>query len=363
MECTICYNKIEEGAGYNKWRCAHIFHKKCIIDWNTSCPVCRCDDRNYENIENKEYIETYGEISDFRGHTDGVNCLCAQAHNNKLFSGSDDKTIRVWNTETYEEIATLRGHTSYVMCLCAQAHKNKLFSGSCDIRVWNTETYEEITTLRGHTSPIICFALHNNKLFSGSYDQTIHVWNTETYEQIATLEGHTGPVLCFALHDNKLFSGSMYETNIRIWNTETYEQIATLKSHTISEGALREHDSNVVVRCLTHHGNKLYSGGGGGNFRIWNTETYEQISNTYPHKDRLGFGCSVHCLTHFENILVSADMDRIIRIWNIEIGEQIEVLRGHPGNIKCLIVHENKLYSGLGNGTGSENNTIRVWKI
>ena len=176
MECTICYNKIEEGAGYNKWRCAHIFHKKCIIDWNTSCPVCRCDDRNYENIENKEYIETYGEISDFRGHTDGVNCLCAQAHNNKLFSGSDDKTIRVWNTETYEEIATLRGHTSYVMCLCAQAHKNKLFSGSCDIRVWNTETYEEIATLEGHSSSVSCLTLHENKLYSGSDDKTIRVW-------------------------------------------------------------------------------------------------------------------------------------------------------------------------------------------
>ena len=40
MECTICYNEIEEGTGYNKWNCTHSFHKNCIIDWDKSCPVC-----------------------------------------------------------------------------------------------------------------------------------------------------------------------------------------------------------------------------------------------------------------------------------------------------------------------------------
>jgi len=61
MECTICYNKIEEGSGHNKWKCTHIFHKKCIIGLDKSCPVCRCEGRNYENIE------TYGEMA--IGHT------------------------------------------------------------------------------------------------------------------------------------------------------------------------------------------------------------------------------------------------------------------------------------------------------
>ena len=128
MECTICYNKIEEGSGHNKWKCTHSFHKKCIIGWDKSCPVCRCEGRNYENIE------TYETIAILRGHTDSVNCLTL--HENKLFSGGDDMTIRVWNTETYEEIATLEGHTYIVWCLTL--HENKLYSGSWDktIRVW-----------------------------------------------------------------------------------------------------------------------------------------------------------------------------------------------------------------------------------
>ena len=116
----------------------------------------------------------YTEIATLRGHTDSVRCLTL--HENKLFSGSRDKTIRIWNTETYEEIATLRGHTGGVCCLTL--HENKLFSGSNDktIRIWNTETYEEIAVLRGRTSYVNCITHHENKLYSGSVDKTIRIW-------------------------------------------------------------------------------------------------------------------------------------------------------------------------------------------
>ena len=83
-----------------------------------------------------EFLKTpkYTELSIMRGHTAWVNCLAI--HENKLYSGSDDKTIRVWNTETYEEISTVIGHTDYVICLTL--HENRLYSGSYDntIRVW-----------------------------------------------------------------------------------------------------------------------------------------------------------------------------------------------------------------------------------
>ena len=78
--------------------------------------------------------------------------------------------------ERYTEIATLRGHTDYVWCLTI--HENKLYSGGYDktIRVWNTETHEEIATLRGHTSSVRCLTLHENKLYFGSDDETISIW-------------------------------------------------------------------------------------------------------------------------------------------------------------------------------------------
>lgn len=63
MECTICYNEIEEGAGHNKWTCSHSFHETCILYWDKSCPVCRCDDR--KDIKLYKYTNIYFDIEYF----------------------------------------------------------------------------------------------------------------------------------------------------------------------------------------------------------------------------------------------------------------------------------------------------------
>ena len=77
----------------------------------------------------------------------------------------------------YTQIATLRGHTDPVYCLTL--HENKLYSGSGDeiIRIWNTKTYEEIATLEGDTGGVNCLTVHENKLYSGCNDESIHIWN------------------------------------------------------------------------------------------------------------------------------------------------------------------------------------------
>ena len=68
--------------------------------------------------------------------------------------------------------ATLQGHTYQVICLIV--HNDILYSGSDDrtIRAWNLDTNECITALQGHTGHVICLIVHNNILYSGSADRT-----------------------------------------------------------------------------------------------------------------------------------------------------------------------------------------------
>ncbi len=73
-------------------------------------------------------------------------------------------------------IATLQGHTISVRCLIV--HNNILYSGSGDktIRAWNLDTNECIATLQGHNYSVYCLIVHNNILYSGSLDKTIRAW-------------------------------------------------------------------------------------------------------------------------------------------------------------------------------------------
>lgn len=121
-------------------------------------------------------------------------------------------------TPLYTELANLRGHTDTVKCLTIL--KNKLYSTSNDktIRIWDTETYKEIATMRGHTNNVSSLIIHDNKLYSGSDDNTIRIWNTETYAEIANLRGHNGFVMCLTIRENRLYSGGAGADNtIRIW--------------------------------------------------------------------------------------------------------------------------------------------------
>ena len=84
-------------------------------------------------------------------------------------------------------IATLQGHTRYVSRLIV--HNNILYSGSCDhtIRAWNLDTNEYITALQGHTDWVLCLIAHNNILYSGSEDRAIRAWSLDTNQYITAL--------------------------------------------------------------------------------------------------------------------------------------------------------------------------------
>ena len=64
-------------------------------------------------------------------------------------SASEDKTIKVWNTETQTLIATLEGHTGFVTSLSFNINGELLASAAWDgqIKLWNIETKSEIITL------------------------------------------------------------------------------------------------------------------------------------------------------------------------------------------------------------------------
>ena len=64
------------------------------------------------------------------GHARGVWSMCVSADGSRLFSGSVDNTIKVWNVATGACLQTLQGHAREVWSVCVSADGSRLFSGS-----------------------------------------------------------------------------------------------------------------------------------------------------------------------------------------------------------------------------------------
>ena len=74
------------------------------------------------------------------GHTDWVKCVAATG-DGLCVSGSNDKTLRVWDTRTGKCLRVMEGHTDWVRCIAAIGD-SMCVSGSDDgtLRVWDIHT-------------------------------------------------------------------------------------------------------------------------------------------------------------------------------------------------------------------------------
>ncbi|TDL13687.1 WD40 repeat-like protein, partial [Rickenella mellea] len=132
------------------------------------------------------------------GHIDHIRSVAFSPDSKHIVSGSNDKTIRVWDAETGTvTLGPLEGHTEGISSVAFSPNGKHIVSGSDDetIRVWDAETgIVTLGPLEGHTSYIttVTFSPDGKHIVSGSYDKTIRVWDAETGTVIlGPLEGHT----------------------------------------------------------------------------------------------------------------------------------------------------------------------------
>ena len=121
----------------------------------------------------------------------GIRSLAFAPDGNTFASGSEDKTVRIWNTKKQRKHATLKGHTGWVTALAFSNDGNIIASGDTDgtVRVWNVKKKRELVELKGHINQVlaVAFTPDGNTLATGSADGTIQLWNPKNGEKIKTL--------------------------------------------------------------------------------------------------------------------------------------------------------------------------------
>jgi U3 small nucleolar RNA-associated protein 13 len=147
--------------------------------------------------ENGEPIELVAALS-IRGHEKDINIISIAPNDSIVASGSQDKTVKLWNATDLTLKATLKGHRRGVWD-CQFSPIDRVVataSGDKTIKLWTLSDYSCVRTFQGHLSSVlrVRFLSTGLQLVSSGADGLIKLWTIRTNECEATLDGHSDKV-------------------------------------------------------------------------------------------------------------------------------------------------------------------------
>ncbi|KAL2829876.1 putative wd40 protein [Aspergillus pseudoustus] len=304
----------------------------------------------------RTWIETFqqvdeswsAELQTLEGHSKSVTSMAFSADGLMMASGSDDKTIKLWDAKTGSQIRTLKGHSNRVSSVAFSADGLIVASGSYDkmIKLWDAKTGSRIRTLKGHSDWVMSVAFSGDGLTvaSGSNDNTIKLWDAKTGSRIRTLKGHSNRVSSVAFSaDGLIVASGSYDKMIKLWDAKTGSQIRTLKGHS----------NRVTSVAFSADGLIVASGSEDSMVKLWDTKTGSQIRTLKGHSDVVtSVAFSADGL-----IVASGSEDSTIKLWDAKTGSQIRTLEGHSDGVSSVAFSA----GGLTVASGSEDSMIKLW--
>ncbi|KAH1322785.1 hypothetical protein EMGR_000402 [Emarellia grisea] len=132
------------------------------------------------------------------------------------------------------ELQTLEGHSSWVSSVAFSPDGQRIVSGSDDntIKLWDAQTGSELQSLQGHSDSVhsVAFSPDGQRIVSGSDHNTIKLWDAQTGSELRSLEGHSDWVhsVAFSPDGQRIV---IYGSKIRLWDAQTGSELQSLQSH------------------------------------------------------------------------------------------------------------------------------------
>ncbi|KAI9026721.1 WD40-repeat-containing domain protein, partial [Hyaloraphidium curvatum] len=223
----------------------------------------------------------------YSGHTDAVRALVVSPGSNRLYSASDDKTVREWDIDprqpgTRAALRVFKGHHAPVGSLFLAASGDRLYTGSADktVREWDLKTGKDLRSFktagfldRAHQVVQVALSADGRSLFAAVGDGIVR-WDLWSDDKIGKTK------MASEVGERETTSGAQPNPTDFALSPDGRYLVSCA-----DDGAAREHlvATGVTTRLFRGHSgplarlrvfeNRMFTSGSDGTVREWDMAT------------------------------------------------------------------------------------------
>lgn len=290
-------------------------------------------DFNSFNIDTQlEYIyKEHGLM--LEGHSHSI--LSIVVHDSKVYTGSKDRTIRIWDQISGQQLQILYGHKTGVNHLMISQEQNLLISGSWDgsIIFWNLDNNLKIKELKAHYDWVTDLKLSPGPtLYSIGNDGILNTINLNSLNLVKSCKVNSGFIWSLDISsDSKYAVVGAADKNVTVWTLDGCEKILEFKAH--------KNQINFVG--FFDAGRKIVTSGRDDGIMVWESRSGEFIERV----DKLVRNKYLKKFDDDKVIVVSRENEVVV--WNIDkrtVENRMAIMADNDLVMKFHLVKEEGLW-------------------